>query len=89
MLACDLFTVGTVLLRRIYVFFILEIGTGRVHIRGVTGHPTGEWVSCLRQIRASMGCADAPARDVETLGRPSAVDLFSAAARFGRWILQR
>jgi putative transposase len=37
--------VDTVLLRRIYALIIIEHGTRRVHLAGVTAHPDGSWTT--------------------------------------------
>jgi transposase InsO family protein len=44
-LACDFFPVDTMLLRRIYVFFFIEMSTRRVFLVGCTAHPNGDWVT--------------------------------------------
>ena len=42
-LACDCSTVDTVLLRRLYVAFFIELDTRRVYLMGITAHPTAAW----------------------------------------------
>ncbi len=43
--ACDFFTVDTLLFRRLYVLVFIELATRQVHLAGVTTNPTGGWVT--------------------------------------------
>jgi hypothetical protein len=42
-IACDFLVVETVLLKRLYALVFIEHGTRRLHLAGVTAHPTGAW----------------------------------------------
>ena len=44
-LACDFFSVDTVMLRRLYVLFFIDLERRKVFLAGVTAHPVGAWVT--------------------------------------------
>jgi hypothetical protein len=45
MLACDFAHVDTVFLRRLYILFVIELDTCRVHLLDMTRNPTGPWAT--------------------------------------------
>jgi transposase InsO family protein len=44
-LAADFVHVDTVLLRRLYALIVIEYGTRRVHLAGITANPDGAWAT--------------------------------------------
>ncbi len=43
--ACDFFTIDTVLFRRLYALVFIELSTRQVYLAGITANPTGEWAT--------------------------------------------
>jgi putative transposase len=44
-IACDFLVVETALLKHLHVLVFIEHGTRRLHLAGVTAHPTGAWAA--------------------------------------------
>jgi hypothetical protein len=44
-IACDFLHIDTIGLQRLYALVFLEHSTRRLHVAGITAHPTGAWVT--------------------------------------------
>ena len=47
--------VDTVLLRRLYALIVIEHGTRRVHLAGITANPDGAWTTQQRNLLRDFG----------------------------------
>ena len=62
-IACDFLVVETVLLKRLHVLMLIEHGTRRLHVAGVTARPTGAWtVQQARNLAMDLGRSLGPLR---------------------------
>jgi transposase InsO family protein len=68
-LAVDFLHVDTVLLKRLYVLVFIEHSTRRMHLGGVTAHPTSDWT--VQQARNLALTLDERFEDIEFLIRDS------------------
>jgi putative transposase len=79
---CDFFTVDTIWLRRLYVFFFIELERRRVHIAGITAHPNGTWAT--QQARKVLMSLNAEGKLPQILIRDRDVKLTKAFDDFLR-----
>jgi transposase InsO family protein len=64
-LAVDFVHVDTVLLRRLYALIVIEHGTRRVHLAGVTANPDGGWTTqAARNFLTDLGHRATPVKFV-------------------------
>jgi putative transposase len=59
-IACDFLVAETVLLKRLYALVFIEHSTRKLHLGGVTVHPTGAWaVQQSRNLTVDLGAGSA------------------------------
>ena len=63
--ACDFFTVETVLFPRLYVLVFIELATRQLYLAGITANPTGEWAT--QQARNVIETLVEPTKPIRSL----------------------
>ena len=78
-MACDLLTVDTISLRRLYALIFIEHATRRVHLGGITAHPTTGWATQrARELSPRLAGLRYLIHDRDTIFTPSFDAVFNA-----------